>query len=199
MNFLWEAWLGAFTEVTNEAIINRVQGKTAETYRDLMARAFREMYRVLKPGRWLTLAFHNSSSKVWAAIQTALATGGFAVHRTQTLDKRHGTFKQFVSENAVGYDLIIHCQKVGRHTSAFSIPSRQVSSVASVREFVERALEQNPNDFVVRYLHVNRENEFDSRKLYSLWVKQQTEAGGVIDLDYEEFRRMANQFALMNT
>jgi len=49
MNYLWEAWLGAFTQTRDEAIINRVQRKTIDDYRELMTRALSEMHRVLKP------------------------------------------------------------------------------------------------------------------------------------------------------
>jgi 16S rRNA G966 N2-methylase RsmD len=190
MNFLWEAWLGAFTQTENEAIVNSVHGKTIDDYRGLMTRAFGEMYRVLKPGRWLTVAFHNSSAKVWSAIQTALAVGGFEVDKTQMLDKRHGTFKQFVSENAVGYDLLLHCQKRSHETLASPLLREGTIPRATIYEFVARTLKQNPDEFVVRYLHVKRQRELDSRKLYSLWLKERTEAGEIVDLDYEQFRRI---------
>jgi DNA modification methylase len=190
MNYLWEAWLGVFTEVQNEAIISSVQGKTVDHYRDLMLQAFGEMRRVLKPGRWLTVEFHNSSAQVWSAIQYALSVSGFRIDKTQTLDKRHGTFKQFVSENAVGYDLLLHCQK-STETVPNVRPSRRAPiSLAAMREFVAHTLKQHPDEFVVRYLHVRRQDELDSRKLYSLWLKDRMEAGGIIDLDYDEFRQM---------
>ncbi len=187
MNYLWEAWLGVFTETREEAIINRAQGKTVEEYRLLMTQALSEMHRVLKPGHWLTLVFHNSSSKVWSAIQSALHSSGFRVEKTQTLDKRHGTFKQFVSENAVGYDLILHCQKHLGERPGFSSPQARVVRT-NVREFVEHVIVQNPTDFVVHYLHVRRPSELDCRKLYSLWLQACMEAGEAVDLDYEDFR-----------
>jgi hypothetical protein len=193
MNYIWEAWLGVFTETKDEAIINRVQGKTIEDYRVLMTRAFSEMYRVLKPGRWLTVMFHNSSSKVWSAIQMALSASGFGIESTQTLDKRHGTFKQFVSDNAVGYDLLLHCTKKPGHASDIHTLHRKTTLQATVREFVERTLGQTPDEFVVRYLHVDRQNEIDSRKLYSLWLKERLEAEEIVDLDYERFRDVLNQ------
>ena len=34
MNLLWESWLGVRTDMTNEAIINKTQGKAAEQYRE---------------------------------------------------------------------------------------------------------------------------------------------------------------------
>jgi DNA modification methylase len=193
MNYLWEAWLNVFTNTTEEVIINRAQNKTLETYRELMTKSLREMHRVLKPGQWLTLVFHNSSARVWAAIQDALWAGGFAIMSTQILDKRHGTFKQFVSDNAVGYDLMLHCQKYQRDSSTVQSMKAKSSSRASIREFVEHIVQHHADEFIVRYLHVNRRNELDTRKLYSLWLKEQIEAGKIVDLDYEEFRRIVRQ------
>ncbi len=190
MNYLWESWLGVFTQTEKEAIINRVQGKALGEYQDLMAAAFGEMQRVLKPGRWLTVMFHNSSAKVWAAIQQALADSGFSIESTQTLDKQHGTFKQFVSPNAVGYDLLLHCQKAAQATSAAPTLRNNGATKAAIRAFVKNALAQTPEDFVVHYLHVERQDEVDSRKLYALWLKERLEAEEMIDVSYEEFRKI---------
>jgi adenine-specific DNA methylase len=188
MNYLWESWLGVFTNIGKEAIINRVQEKSINDYQELMAEAFNEMHRVLKPGMWLTVMFHNSSAKVWSAIQKALASSGFGIETTQTLDKRHGTFKQFVSPNAVGYDLLLHCRK-GTADSAVTLHNNGASETI-IRKFVRNALTQAPEDFVVRYLHVERQDEIDGRKLYSLWLKDRLEAEEVVDVSYKEFRKV---------
>jgi hypothetical protein len=194
MNFLWEAWLGVFTNPENEAIINRAQGKKLTDYKALMTMAFTEMQRVLKPERWITVMFHNSSAKVWSAIQTALTESGFEVEKTQTLDKRHGTFKQFVSKNAVGYDLLLHCRKKPVQPTKSEIINKSTSYKA-ISQFVKDTLEQNPTDFVVRYLHVNRKDELDARKLYSIWLKRRLEAGESVNLDFEEFQKILHQIA----
>jgi predicted RNA-binding Zn-ribbon protein involved in translation (DUF1610 family) len=108
MNLIWEAWLRVRTETADEAIVNRYQSKGMDEYQAILARAFREAHRVLKDGAWMTVVFHNSSAEVWSALQGAIIDGGFAVRGAQTFDKKHGTFKQFVSDNAVGYDLVLH-------------------------------------------------------------------------------------------
>lgn len=190
MNYLWESWLGVFTNVEEEAIINRVQGKSINDYQELMAKAFGEMHRVLKPGGRLTVMFHNSSAKVWSAIQKALAVSGFGIETTQTLDKQHGTFKQFVSQNAVGYDLLLHCQKESSNSSTTPALHNNGTSKNTIVKFLKTALDQAPEDFIVRYLHVERRNEIDSRKLYSLWLKEKLEVGECIDVSYEEFRNI---------
>lgn len=190
MNFLWEAWLGVFTQTDGEAIINRSQGKTIETYRQLMAQAMREIWRVLKPGRWLTLVFHNSSARVWNAIQSAVSATGFRIERTQSLDKRHGTFKQFVSPNAVGYDLMIDCQKiVGAAAPRTERTVKRDAPADNAKSFALRAISSSPRDFVVHYLHVRRADELDIRKLYSMWIQERVRAGAPVELSFEDFRK----------
>ncbi len=60
LNFIWEAWLRVITNNKSEAVINNTQRKGLDEYHDLMARCFGEMQRALKPGRWITVEFHNS-------------------------------------------------------------------------------------------------------------------------------------------
>jgi 16S rRNA G966 N2-methylase RsmD len=193
MNYLWESWLGVFTATEKEAIINRVQGKSVHDYQALMHEAFGEMRRVLKPGRWLTVMFHNSSAAVWTAIQTALSASGFSVATTQTLDKRHGTFKQFVSPNAVGYDLLLHCRKEASDSVAASIPRERGASQSGVRRFVTNALAQDPQAYIVHYLHVERQDEIDGRKLYALWLRERLESDQAVNVSYEDFRDILRQ------
>jgi hypothetical protein len=65
---------------------------------------------VLKPGRWMTMVFHNSSNAVWAAIQEALTGAGFVVADVRTLDKQQGSYRQ-VTSTAVKQDLVISAYK----------------------------------------------------------------------------------------
>ena len=111
LNFLWEAWLRVFTNNKPEAIENKAQGKGLQEYQRLMTECFKEYYRVLKPGRWMTVEFHNSKNSVWNAIQEALQVAGFVIADIRTLDKQQGSFKQVTSASAVKQDLIISCYK----------------------------------------------------------------------------------------
>ena len=111
LNFLWESWLKVFTNSKPEAIANRVQGKGLPEYQRLMTECFKEYYRVLKPGRWMTVEFHNSKNAVWNAIQEALQAAGFVIADVRTLDKQQGTFKQVTAGGAVKQDLIISAYK----------------------------------------------------------------------------------------
>lgn len=184
MNFLWESWLRDYTATEEEAIINSVQGKTEDGYRHLLTRAFKECKRVLKDGSWLTVVFHNSSQTVWAALEHAIRDAGFAVIGSQTFDKTHGTFKQFVSDNAVGYDLVLHCKV--RNAAVRSLPRIDDVRLA-VRTFVKTKVVANPSKYRVRYLHVNRTDEWDLRKLYSEWLADTKIAQEAL-IGFEDFR-----------
>lgn len=111
MNYIWESWLRVKTNNKQEAIMNRTQNKGLLEYQDLMYKSFAEYYRVLKPGRWMTVEFHNSLNAVWNAIQEALQRAGFVIADVRTLDKQQGTFKQMTSAGAVKQDLVISVYK----------------------------------------------------------------------------------------
>ena len=107
LSFLYESWLRMFTKQDYEAIISGKQGKGLNEYKGLMVRAFRELFRVLKPGRWVTVAFHNSKNAVWNVIQEALGIAGFIIADVRVLDKGQGTYKQMTTAGAVKQDLVI--------------------------------------------------------------------------------------------
>ena len=111
LNFIWEAFLKVFTNIQMEAVENKVQGKTLQDYTSLMVKCFKEMYRVLKPNRWITIEFHNSNASVWNSIQEAVTRAGFIISLVSVLDKKIGSFKQITSARSVKNDLIINAYK----------------------------------------------------------------------------------------
>jgi len=113
LNCIWESWLKVTTNTRPEAIINRTQEKGLMDYKRLMEHAFSECNRILKPGRWITVEFHNSKNAVWNAIQEALQIAGFVVADVRILDKGKGSFKQVTSSGSVKQDLVISAYRPG--------------------------------------------------------------------------------------
>ena len=75
-----------------------------------MRASFAEAGRILKPGRWITVEFHNSSNAVWYAIQESLLSAGFVVSDVRTLNKIQETYKQS-KQGLVKQDLVISAYK----------------------------------------------------------------------------------------
>lgn len=111
LNFIEESWLQIFTNKDSEAIQSQAQNKDINSYRCLMTQCFKEMYRVLKPGRWMTVEFSNTQAVVWNAIQTALSDAGFVTANVSALDKKQGGFNAVNNPISVKQDLVISAYK----------------------------------------------------------------------------------------
>ncbi|HLY32582.1 MAG TPA: DNA methyltransferase, partial [Ktedonobacterales bacterium] len=185
MNFLWESWLQRFTETQDEAIVNSVQGKTLQDYQRLMTQSLSECYRVLRPGYWMLLVFMNSSAQVWEALRTAISEAGFVIRKADVFDKQHATFKQLVSENTAGCELVLHCWKP---TMTGETPTENDDEAVSQREAIFAFLAgANVEKRRQAFLHVSRPEETDFRSLYSEWLIKALTAGEVT-LDFAQFR-----------
>lgn len=110
LNFLVESWHRVLTNASSEAIVDKFKKKGLPEYQHLMKRCFAEYYRVLKPGRWMTVVFHNSHNSVWIAIQEALTSAGFVVASVATLNKQQGSYRQ-VTSAAMKEDLVVSTYK----------------------------------------------------------------------------------------
>lgn len=110
LNFFWEAWLKILTQRNPEAVMDKERNRSLFDYQELMVQAFQEIFRVLKPGRWMTVEFHNSQNRVWNAIQEAILRARFVVADVRTLDKQQETYKQSI-QGLVKADLVISAYK----------------------------------------------------------------------------------------
>ncbi|MGB6484019.1 MAG: DNA methyltransferase [Candidatus Acidiferrales bacterium] len=188
MNLLWESWLGRYTDTVSEAIVNRVQGKGVHEYETLMTQSLSQCYRVLRPGHWMLLVFMNSSREVWEAFRRAITIAGFRVVRTDIFDKQHGTFKQFVSENTAGMDLVLHCLKP-TDVSLIQPGSASPEAGLDIADFLTSREDHLPTN---TFLHVGRNEEIDYRTLYSEWLAQSFDRQREF-VDFSTFREIAER------
>jgi hypothetical protein len=114
LSLIHESWLALETNTKQEAVVHRrkkTNAQTLDTYRALMAACFKEAFRCLKPGRWVTIEFSNTKASVWNTIQSALQEAGFVVANVSSLDKQTGSFKAVTTPTAVKQDLVISAYK----------------------------------------------------------------------------------------
>ena len=118
MNLFHEAWLGRFTDHKSEAVVHTTgkrKNGAEERYQRLLQKAFEEAWRVLKPGKYMSVVFGNSSGRIWGLVQRALRDAGFKSTPTHVaiLDKGQRSVKGLNSgsEGVVTVDLILTVQK----------------------------------------------------------------------------------------
>ena len=142
LSYLWESWLKVKTAIEKEAIENKFQGKSINEYQSLISDCFREFYRILKPGKWMTVEFSNTSAIVWNGIQIAIQNSGFIIANVSALDKKQGSFKAVTSTTAVKQDLVISCYKPSSEFN--STFDHHKHSDVGVWDFVEEHLAHLP-------------------------------------------------------
>ena len=184
LNFMWEAWLKVLTNNTKEAIENRTQAKSTLDYQNLMLDCFKELHRVLKPNKWMTVEFSNTSAAVWNGIQTALQRAGFIIANVSALDKKQGSFKAVTTATAVKQDLVISCYKPSEN---FDLNFKSNQGVILVWDFVNEHLNHLP-------IHLQKENnttaiiERSSKILHDRLITYYLMNGLSIPIDAKEFQ-----------
>jgi len=142
LNIATEAWLGVLSNNKAEAIQNKIQKKGLPEYQKLMELCFREFFRLLKPGHWITVEFHNSWDTIWNIIQESIIRAGFMIADVRTLDKGKGSFKQVTTTSAVKQDLVISAYKPnGKLEDNFKL---KAGTEESVWEFIRYHLGKLP-------------------------------------------------------
>ena len=185
LNCIQESWLKVKTDNTEEAIVNESHSKDRAMYQALMTKSLKEYYRVLKPGKWITIEFSNTSAAIWNSIQAALQNAGFILASVAALDKQSGSFKAVTTTTAVKQDLVLTCYK----------PSDKLS------EKFESSNDINENiwDFVDEHLthlsiHIEKNNatitivERTSKILYDKVITYYVQKGFPVPLDAADFQ-----------
>lgn len=152
LNFIWEAWLGLDTHWHDEEIIiNEIRGKTEADWTNMMRQAMAECYRVLKPGRWISLCYHDTSEGTWALIQDIMAEVGFIVDKSDTalyFDTMQKSYNQLTADKVTKRDLIINFRKPkpGEISTRIQINGSedQVTFNEKVRAIIREYLEGHP-------------------------------------------------------
>ncbi len=192
LNFFIESWYKVFSNTDSEAIVDKAKKKGLAEYQSLMRFCFAEYYRVLKPGRWITIVFHNSRNAVWNAIQEALQMVGFVVADVRTLDKEQGSYRQ-VTSTATKQDLVISAYKAnGGLEERFRL---HAGTEDGVWDFVRTHLKNVPL-CVVRNNKVEVIAERQTHLLYDRMVAFHVQRLQTIPLSSAEFRlRLAELFS----
>jgi DNA modification methylase len=186
LNILWESWLNVKTDNKPEAIVNPVQKKDLFDYQSLMNASLKEFYRILKPGKWLTMEFSNTSAAVWNSIQNALQGVGFVVVNVAALDKQQGSFKAVTSPTAVKQDLIITCYKPTDDLTEKFLSS--ANNAQNIWEFTEDLLEHLP-------VHLKKDNattavvERSPKILFDRLIAYYVQHGYQVPIDAADFQK----------
>ncbi len=187
LNYISESWLKVITNNTEEAIEDTTHNKDHIFYLNKMYECFSEFYRVLKPGKWMTVEFSNTSAAVWNAIQQAIVKAGFMIANVAVLNKGQGGMRSVSSTTAVKEDLAISCYK----------PSTDISQSGSSPEI---ALWEFVEDHILHLKKFASANgctlsirERDPRIIYDRVISHYVQNGLDVPIDAITFLRQISE------
>lgn len=158
MNLFHEAWLGKTTNFESEAVVHTTgkrKNRAAERYETLLCDSFKEAWRVLKPGKFMSVVFGNSSGRIWGLVQRAIRDAGFRqspIH-VAILDKGQRSVKGLNSgkERVVTVDLVLTVQKPIKSSPA---GNRHAPRDADITNLIESAIRELPSSKAENPSHV---------------------------------------------
>lgn len=115
LNFIWESWLNLNTNWHDqEVIVNNTRNKSEHDWAILLQEAMKEAFRVLKPGHWLSLCYHDTSEGTWQLVQDIMAEIGFIsedIEKALFIDTGGFTYNQTQAQKVTKRDLVINFRK----------------------------------------------------------------------------------------
>ena len=101
-----EEWHRVTTSPSEEATEDSFKGRGLDDYAELMSRCFAEFFRVLKPGRWMTVEVLEPLQRCVVAHPRRLGVRRGSWSPTPAwFDKHHLSYRQVTADNAVKHDL----------------------------------------------------------------------------------------------
>jgi hypothetical protein len=163
LNFVWEAWLGFTSDWhSEEIVVNDTRGLSETTWSERMLKVMAECYRVLKPGRWLSLCYHDTSEGTWQLVQDVVTEAGFIVDKTDTalfIDTNQKSRNQLTADKTTKRDLVLNLRKprVGewRIVQVF-IPAN--ADIATFQELGCRVI----RDFLTKHPGATKDRVYDA-------------------------------------
>jgi DNA modification methylase/DNA-directed RNA polymerase subunit RPC12/RpoP len=186
LSSIWEGWLRVMTNNCEEAIINKEQDKSLFDYQKLMNESLSEFYRVLKPNKWMTVEFSNTSASVWNSIQNALQGVGFIVVNVAAIDKKQGSFNAVTSTTAVKQDLIITCYKPTTNLE------EKIRNEGGQKNNVWDFIQEHMSHLAVHVIKGNRTTmviERSPKILYDRLISYYVQHGYPVPMDAQEFQQ----------
>jgi DNA methylase len=190
LNSFVEAWLGVETSAPDDCVMNYVHKKGLPFYLDAMKKAFEAYYRVLKPGRWITVEFSNTQASVWNAIQVGMQEAGFVVANVSALHKQQLAFNAINNKTSVKQDLIISAYKPNGGLEDRFVLAK--GSEESVWDFVRTHLQHLP---IVRFKgsELDFVAERDPRIIFDRMVAWFVRHSAPVPLSSQEFQQGLSQ------
>lgn len=144
LSLLWCLWLGESEDLSSEIAFNPCRKLDQDHYASALKRVFAECYRVLKPGRWMTVTFANKDPVVWDSLMDACREAGFVLVTAAPMKRSAPSLTETTMHTAPKADLVLNFQKPPTNASVRRVAdvAETYSLEAAVRRISNALLEE---------------------------------------------------------
>lgn len=141
LSALWAAWLKLDLDFKNEIVVSDARGRNKDirNYTQLLYKAFQEMHRVLKPGRFMSVAFNNLDDETWLSFLDILMSSGFEVVDVFPMHYSAGSVVQDNRKGGLKSDFVFTCRKKPQPFKAF-VYNSTIESESNINHYVREAV-----------------------------------------------------------
>ena len=208
LNFLWEAWLGFGSGWhEDEIVVNRTRGRSEAQWAERMTRAFSECRRVLRPGGWMSVCYHDVSGGTWSALQAAVRDAGF-VHESAddvvAIDTGGRTYNQYTVDKATKRDLVLgfRAARAGQQLRFALGADRNDSFESQARAVIRGFLREHPgaskdriyDELVARSVGWGTMARYDFEEMLRTLAEERWDDGRVVSTGVRKGTRMARWY-----
>ena len=151
LSLMWNSWL-KFKDISwdDEVVISEAKSreKNIHDYHRRITLALREIWRVLKPKKYMSIAFNSLDDKTWLSLLNSCLQAGFKVSEMKPLEYSASSIIQDSRKNALKTDFVITWQKqVPFEKSELML----VRNIVELQKIISNYLEKSNNQMVQTY------------------------------------------------
>lgn len=158
LSALWASWLGFDLDFEKEIVVSdaKKRHKDVKNYAELLYKSFKEMHRVLKPGKFMSVAFNNLDDETWLAFLDVLISSGFEIIDVSPMSYSAGSVVQDTRKGGLMSDFVFTCRKRVNPIKPF-VFNLTIEKKDNVRPYIAKTFNKFKND-----------NKFPRIKIYHI-------------------------------
>jgi len=114
LSMMWNSWLKNKVNYKDEIIISSAKGrnKDSNNYNKLLGKTMKEIVRVLKPNRYVTLMFNTHDSKTWSDFITNYKNAGLKIEDFEIMNYSRNSVVQENKNGGLKHDFLLTFKKI---------------------------------------------------------------------------------------
>lgn len=114
LSMMWNSWLKNEVNYNDEIVISsaKKRNKDIHNYNKLLEQTFNEVFRVLKPNKYVTLMYNTNNYQTWSGLLNIIKKSGLKIHEIDTINYSQNSVVQENRNGGLKYDFLLTYKKL---------------------------------------------------------------------------------------